>query len=128
MDFHQCRCNRSTWTHTQAQINTSYAGTTLDGAVNINTQGIQEWTMPAAGTYKIEIFGAQGGNNAWFPGGLGAKMVGEFSIPGGSILSLVIGQKGRRFKHIQFRWRRRKLLLGRKPLNCRWRRRRWWAS
>jgi hypothetical protein len=79
---------------TQAQINTSYAGTTLEDLVTINTEGIQEWTVPAGGTYKIEIFGAQGGNNGWFPGGLGARMVGEFSIPVGSILSLVVGQKG----------------------------------
>ena len=39
---------------TQADINASYAGTTLDGSVTINTQGIQEWTVPADGYYKIE--------------------------------------------------------------------------
>ena len=34
---------------TQADINASYAGTTLDGSVTINTQGIQEWTVPTGG-------------------------------------------------------------------------------
>ena len=63
---------------TQAQINTNYSGTTLEGAVTINSRypGMDDCLL--AGTYKIEILGAQGGNNAWFPGGLGAKMVGDF--------------------------------------------------
>ncbi|HSW60197.1 MAG TPA: hypothetical protein VLJ60_05325, partial [bacterium] len=30
----------------QAQCNTAYSGTLLDGKVTINTQGIQEWTVP----------------------------------------------------------------------------------
>ena len=40
---------------TQAQVNTAYDGTTLDDAVTINTTGIQEWTVPATGTYTIEV-------------------------------------------------------------------------
>ena len=40
---------------TQAQINTSYAGTTLEGLVTINTQGIQEWTVPAERNLQIEV-------------------------------------------------------------------------
>ena len=32
---------------TQNQINTAYSGTTLESKVTINTQGIQEWTVPA---------------------------------------------------------------------------------
>jgi len=79
---------------TQAQINTSYAGTNLEDLLTISTQGIQEWNVPVTGTYKIEIYGAQGGDNGWFSGGLGAKMSGEFSLQTGSILSVVVGQKG----------------------------------
>ena len=45
---------------TQADINASYAGTNLDGTVSINTQGIQEWTVPASGIYRIEAWGAKG--------------------------------------------------------------------
>ena len=29
---------------------------------NVVTQGIQEWTVPITGTYRIEASGAQGGN------------------------------------------------------------------
>ena len=35
----------------QSQINTAYDGTTLDDAVTVNTQGIQEWTVPASVSY-----------------------------------------------------------------------------
>ena len=38
---------------TGSQVNTAYDGTTLDDAVTINTQGIQEWTVPATATYTI---------------------------------------------------------------------------
>ena len=34
---------------TQEQINTDYLGTNLEGKVTINTQGIQEWVVPADG-------------------------------------------------------------------------------
>ena len=44
---------------TQVDINSSYTGTSLDGAVTINTRGIQEWTVPADGYYKIEAWGAK---------------------------------------------------------------------
>ena len=42
---------------TQSQINTSYSGTALANSVTINTQGIQEWSIPISGTYKIEAYG-----------------------------------------------------------------------
>ena len=44
---------------TQAQIDANYSGTSLEGAVTINAthQGIQEWTVPASGTYRIEGWG-----------------------------------------------------------------------
>lgn len=49
---------------TQAQVNTAYAGTTLDGTVTINTQGIQEWTVPVTATYQIQAIGAGSGGTA----------------------------------------------------------------
>ena len=48
---------------TQTQINNTYtSGNNNYNKVTINTQGIQEWTVPANGTYTIEVWGAQGGN------------------------------------------------------------------
>ena len=43
---------------TQSQINSSYLGTSLHEKVTINTQGIQEWSVPVSGTYKIEAWGS----------------------------------------------------------------------
>ena len=75
---------------TQAQVNAAYAATNLANNVTINTQGIQEWVVPQAGTYQIQVNGAQGGGN----GGLGARMQGEFSLTQGQKLFIAIGQQG----------------------------------
>ena len=75
---------------TQAQVSSAYTGTSLDSAVTINTQGIQEWTVPTTGTYSIEAWGASGGTN----GGLGAKIIGSFSLSANDLLKLAVGQKG----------------------------------
>jgi len=75
---------------TQVQVNSAYAATNLANNVTINTQGIQEWVVPQAGTYQIQVNGAQGGGN----GGLGARMQGEFNLTEGQKLFIAIGQQG----------------------------------
>ena len=82
---------------TQAQCDTAYSGTDLDGNVTINTQGIQEWVVPTSGLYAIEAFGASGGDkpdtyNA--VGGLGARMKGDFVLSAGQVLKVIVGQRG----------------------------------
>ena len=62
----------------------------MDGQVTINTQGIQEWTVPVTGSYKIETLGASGGINA----GLGAKIIGYFDLSSSDVLKIVAGQMG----------------------------------
>ena len=81
---------------TQSQVTAAYDGTTLDDAVTINTQGIQEWTVPATGTYTIEVWGAQGGNgqNTTHTGGQGARMKGDFTLSAGDVLKILVGQQG----------------------------------
>ena len=80
---------------TQSQIDANYSGTNLDGAVTINIQGIQEWTVPADGNYVIEVWGAQGANNrADLAGAFGAKMQGTFSLDSGTTIKILVGQKG----------------------------------
>ena len=91
---------------TQAQIDANYSGTSLEGTVTINAthQGIQEWTVPASGTYRIEVFGAQAGSTFNAPnessygdpfvqGANGAKIAGEFSFLGNTLLKILVGQK-----------------------------------
>ena len=60
---------------------------------NVVSQGIQEWTVPSTGTYRIEAYGAQGGNRDG-AGGKGAIMRGDFSLDEGDIIFILVGQKG----------------------------------
>ena len=60
---------------------------------NVVSQGIQEWTVPSTGTYRIEAYGAQGGNRDG-AGGKGARMRGDFSLDEGDIIFILVGQKG----------------------------------
>lgn len=76
---------------TQGQANTTYTSTSLDGAVTINVQGIQEWVVPASGTYSIEAFGAKGGGTG---GGNGAYVYGEFALTSGQTIRIIVGQRG----------------------------------
>ena len=47
---------------TQTQINNSYTLTNLSGSVTVSG-GIQSFTIPVTGPYKITAIGAQGGYN-----------------------------------------------------------------
>lgn len=74
----------------QTQLNAAYAGTPLAGAVTSNN-GIQIWTVPSSGNYKITAVGAQG----YGPfGGRGAHVEGEFFLSGGQQLKILVGQEG----------------------------------
>jgi len=82
---------------TQAQVNSAYSGTTLAGKVTINTQGIQEWTVPSTGVYKLEAWGADGGSDDVDPnpkGGMGGYATGEVSLSAGTVLHIYVGGKG----------------------------------
>ena len=62
---------------------------------NVQTQGIQEWTVPQTGSYTIEVWGAAGGGNSHRTiGGKGARMKGTFSLNIGDVLKILVGQKG----------------------------------
>ena len=43
----------------KSSYNTSWENNT--DFFNVQTQGIQEWTVPISGTYTIQVWGAQGG-------------------------------------------------------------------
>ncbi|KAB1062082.1 T9SS type A sorting domain-containing protein [Salibacter halophilus] len=73
---------------TQAQINTAYTGTNLDGAVTSNG-GIQYWEVPSSGLYEITALGGQGYGTY---GGRGASITGEFLLNGGDTLKILVGQ------------------------------------
>lgn len=74
----QCKvCTVQTWT---------FSNTTTG-----RTGTIQTWTVPTEGTYRITAYGAQGGHTS---GGLGAKIAGSFNLTQGTVLSILVGQRG----------------------------------
>jgi hypothetical protein len=79
----------------QAQCNTAYpVGNPLSGVVTV-VAGVQQWTIPSTGTYRIQTFGAAGGNHITFgAGGKGAMMQGDFALTAGQVLQVLVGQKG----------------------------------
>jgi len=86
---------------TQAECDSEYAGTNLDGSVALSS-GYQSWTVPSDGTYQITVYGAQGGDGAnsrtvrglGQAGGQGAMMEGEFDLTEGEVIVVVAGQQG----------------------------------
>lgn len=75
---------------TQIQCDATYGA----GVVTINTQGIQEWIVPATGSYSIEVRGAQGASTTFGAGGNGAVMYGEFNLTAGQLIKIAVGQVG----------------------------------
>ena len=75
---------------TQLQVNNAYLSTNLSGQV-ISNNGIQSWTVPTSGLYRIAAHGAQGGGA---DGGKGAIIAGDFNLTAGDVLRIVVGQQG----------------------------------
>ena len=91
-------CSQSGYTGpSQSQVNSEYAGTSLDGNVTV-IDGIQYWTAPATGTYTITVNGAEGGQSNSYggsgSGGDGAMMSGDFTLSAGTQLKILVGQQG----------------------------------
>ena len=81
---------------TQSMCDTEYTSTSLDGEVTV-IDGYQYWTVPSDGDYTIETQGAGGGDGTDSPdtiAGKGATMIGTFSFSEGTILKILVGQKG----------------------------------
>lgn len=70
------------------QCATAYTATTLAGEVTV-IDGIQQWTVPATGTYRIVVAGAAGSSSGGFGG---ARMEGDFALTQGSTLKILVGQ------------------------------------
>jgi hypothetical protein len=84
----------------QSQCNTAYANTTLASGVTV-TNGIQTWTVPRSGIYRVTAWGAEGavgtydgGTHGVGLGGRGAKISGEFALAQGTVLKILVGQMG----------------------------------
>ncbi len=57
--------------------------------------GIQLWTVPADGDYRIQVYGAGGGTGEQTGGiGSGARITGTVSLIAGNVIKILAGQKG----------------------------------
>lgn len=94
-----------TWYQTNSNA-TSSAWRDNTDYFNMEVNGIQLWTVPEDGTYRIEVWGAQGvlitnssgysaGGESEGGGGKGARMRGDFDLTQGEKLKILIGQMGR---------------------------------
>jgi len=80
---------------TTAQCRTAYSTTWDESDSNFTvTGGIQYWTAPYSGLFRIDAAGAKGGNGNSGTGGLGARMIGEFNLTSGEVIRILVGQKG----------------------------------
>ncbi|CAH3137353.1 unnamed protein product [Pocillopora meandrina] len=73
-----------------------YTGQDHDGQVTVSG-GIQLWTVPHTGKYRIETIGASGGygEDSVINGGRGARMIGNFMLTKDEIIRILVGQRGR---------------------------------
>ena len=74
-----------------------YASQDHDEQVALSS-GIQQWTVPYTGEYRIEAIGGAGGydshpNSAKYRG-RGARMIGTFSLSKGEVIQILVGQEG----------------------------------
>lgn len=80
---------------TQAQLLGAYTGSatwTTSSANFTSSAGIQIWTVPADGQYRIKAAGAQGSDPTATKGGRGAIVEAIFTLVKGDKLSIVVGQ------------------------------------
>ncbi|CAH3137194.1 unnamed protein product [Pocillopora meandrina] len=79
-------------------IGSHYKDQDHDGQVTLSS-GIQLWTVPRSGEYRIEAIGAPGGyseDSIIKTGGRGARMIGNFILTKDEIIHVLVGQKGRK--------------------------------
>ncbi|XP_022807757.1 signal peptide, CUB and EGF-like domain-containing protein 2 [Stylophora pistillata] len=79
------------------RLGSHYIGEDHDGQVTLSS-GIQNWTVPHTGDYRIEAIGAAGGYdlhaNSTQHQGRGARMIGTFSLNKGGVIRILVGQEG----------------------------------
>ena len=80
------------------RIGNHYTGQDHDGQVTLSS-GIQQWTVPHTGEYRIEAIGASGGygeDSIIKNGGRGARMIGNFILTKDEIIHILVGQEGKK--------------------------------
>jgi len=78
----------------QAACRSAYSTTWDENDANFTVvNGIQKWTVPSSGTYRIKAIGSVGGGvSGNF--GYGASIQGDFTLAQGEVLLILVGQQG----------------------------------
>ncbi len=78
------------------QVRTKYNVTWGNDYLNMNNNGIQLWTVPVSGSYRIRAVGASGSNEGETSVQVGnpADMAGTFSLIRGEVIKILVGQTG----------------------------------
>ena len=58
------------------------------------TGGIQSFVVPSTGNYKLEVWGAQGGDASPYYGGMGGYASGTIALTAGQTIYIYVGQVG----------------------------------
>ena len=77
-------------------IGSHYKDQDHNGQVTVSS-GIQVWSVPRTGEYRIEAIGASGGfseDSIIKTGERGARMIGNFNLAKYEIIHVLVGQKG----------------------------------
>ena len=79
------------------RVDSHYKGQDHEGQVTLSN-GIQLWTVPYTGQYRIEAVGAAGGysenhDDSQFRG-RGARMLGTFNLIKDELIQIIVGQEG----------------------------------
>jgi hypothetical protein len=78
---------------TPAQCAATYTSPTSPVVTVVN--GVQNWTVPHTGRYRIFARGSAGASgSAGFNGGRGAQTQGDFNLTAGQVLGIAVGQAG----------------------------------
>lgn len=79
----------------QASCRSAYSTTWDESDANFTVVGgIQKWTVPASGKYRIKAIGSVGGGYSGGNYGYGASIQGDIDLVQGDVLSIVVGQQG----------------------------------
>jgi hypothetical protein len=79
------------------QVRSAYSSQTWaqnNAYLAMTTNGIQNWTVPVGGTYRITAIGARGKFPNNTTSGTGARMRGDFSLTKGQVIRILVGQEG----------------------------------
>ena len=79
------------------RTNAAWTQDLANNYLNMTTNGIQLWTVPATGSYTIRAAGARGGVGGGGGGGYGIDVLLNTTLQKGDVIKILCGQEGRSY-------------------------------